>query len=102
MTALAGKYFACTAVYLAFLTVNASAMNCQRFAKEAQSAIKTHVAALQGYDSGLSVDILALKAADQTVGGYCIAASHGGFTYHYTGPGGTFPTSAVAPNGDCP
>jgi type IV pilus assembly protein PilA len=60
------------------------------------------VAALQGYDTGLSPDILPLKAPDQTANNYCIAASHGGFTYHYSGPGGAFPTSAVAPNGDCP
>src|SRR5438270_11142034 len=58
-------------------------------------------AALQGYDSGLSTDILALKAGDQTAGSYCVAATHGNFTFHYTGPGGTFPTSAVV-NGDCP
>src|SRR5438067_38522 len=50
LTALAGKCLACTATYLIFFTLNASAVNCQRFAKEAQSAIKTHVAALQGYE----------------------------------------------------
>ena len=57
--------------------------------------------ALTGYDSGLSADILALKPADQTATNYCIAATHGAFTFHYSGPGGAFPTSAVV-NGDCP
>jgi type IV pilus assembly protein PilA len=56
--------------------------------------------ALQGYDSGLSTDVAVGPAAGQTATSYCIQATHGGFTYHFTGPSGvTIPT---APNGPCP
>src|SRR5947208_6705430 len=47
------------------------------------------VAALQGYDTGLSPDINALAPAKQTANNYCIDATHGGFSYHFSGPGGT-------------
>jgi type IV pilus assembly protein PilA len=56
------------------------------------------VAALQGYDSGLSPDVAVGPAAQQTATGYCIQATHNGFTYHLAGPGGQIP---VAPNGPC-
>jgi prepilin-type N-terminal cleavage/methylation domain-containing protein len=55
-------------------------------------------AALQGYDSGLSADVVVGPAAQQTATAFCIQAAHGGFTYHLNGPGGTIP---VAPNGPC-
>ena len=45
-----GKFVVFAAIYVAWLTSNASAASCQRFAKEAQSAIKTHMAALQRYE----------------------------------------------------
>ena len=45
-----GKYLAFPAVCLVLLTSNANAASCQRFAGEAQSAIKSHVAALQRYE----------------------------------------------------
>ena len=35
---------------MAWLTSNANAASCQRFAREAQSAIKSHVAALQRHE----------------------------------------------------
>jgi hypothetical protein len=37
-------------VCLAFLTYDANAQSCRSFAKDAQSAIKSHVAALQRYE----------------------------------------------------
>jgi hypothetical protein len=49
-TAATVKYLAFIIIYLALLTSNASAASCQRFAGEAQSAIKSHVAALQRYE----------------------------------------------------
>ena len=55
---------------------------------------------LRDYDSGLSTDVTVGPAAGQTASAYCIQASHGGFTYHFVGPGGTVPTGA--PNGACP
>jgi hypothetical protein len=57
------------------------------------------VGALQGYDSGLSSDVAVGPAAGQTATSYCLQATHGGFTYHITGPGGSIPTT---PNGPCP
>jgi type IV pilus assembly protein PilA len=44
---------------------------------------------LKDYDSGLSPDVAVGPAAQQTATGYCIEATHGGFTYHFTGPGGS-------------
>jgi type IV pilus assembly protein PilA len=52
------------------------------------------LASLQGYDSGLSPDVNALKAADQTANSYCIDATHANFTYHITGPGGVITAGA--------
>jgi type IV pilus assembly protein PilA len=52
------------------------------------------VAALQGYDSGLSPDV-AVGGVAGTPGtvpagnAYCLQATHGTFTYHIHGPGGT-------------
>src|SRR5436853_2644683 len=48
--AVAGKCLAFAAIYLGLLTSNASAASCQRFTKETQSAIRSHVAALQRYE----------------------------------------------------
>jgi hypothetical protein len=45
-----GKFIVFGAIYLGWLTSDASAASCQRFAREAQSAIKSHVAALQRYE----------------------------------------------------
>jgi type IV pilus assembly protein PilA len=52
------------------------------------------VGGLQGYDSGLSPDVVVggVAGAPGTAPGansYCLAATHGGFTYHFAGPGGT-------------
>jgi type IV pilus assembly protein PilA len=44
---------------------------------------------LKDYDSGLSPDVAVGPAAQQTDTSYCIQATHGSFTYHITGPGGT-------------
>jgi len=62
------------------------------------------VAGLKGYDNGLSPDIVVggvggAPGTAPTATGYCLAATHGGFTYHFSGPGGSIPT---APNGNCP
>jgi type IV pilus assembly protein PilA len=63
-----------------------------------------NIAALKVYDSGLSQDVV-VGGADgnpgtaPTTGAYCLAATHGGFTYHIVGPGGTIP---LVPNGNCP
>src|SRR5213080_3806580 len=48
-----------------------------------------NLAALSGYDTGLSPDVNAPVPAKQTVNTYCLDATHGGFTYHISGPGGT-------------
>jgi hypothetical protein len=45
-----GKYLFLPAIYLAFLTHHVNAASCRWFGREAQSAIKTHVAALQRYE----------------------------------------------------
>ena len=50
MTPLAGNYIACAAICLVFLTLDANAASCRQFAREAQSAIKIHVAALRRYE----------------------------------------------------
>jgi type IV pilus assembly protein PilA len=56
-------------------------------------------AGLRGtYDSGLSTDVTEGPAAQQTLTGFCLQSTHGGFTYHFSGPGGTIPT---VPNGAC-
>ena len=51
------------------------------------------------YDSGLSTDVTQGPAAGQTANNYCLQSTHGGFTYHFSGPGGVVP---AAPNGACP
>src|SRR3954452_16686348 len=53
-------------------------------------------AALLGptYDSGLSTDVAEGPAAGQTASAYCLQSAHGGFTYHFSGPGGVVPTGA--------
>src|SRR5436305_1745999 len=48
------------------------------------------------YDSGLSTDVTEGPAAGQTTSNYCLQSVHGGFTYHFSGPGGVVPS---APNG---
>ena len=50
--------------------------------------------AMKTYDSGLSTDVAVGPAAGQTINTYCVQASHGGFTYHLTGPGGTIVVNA--------
>ena len=51
MTAAAWtKYLFLPAAYLAFLTHHTNAASCRWFGKEAQSAIKSHVAALQRHE----------------------------------------------------
>ena len=54
---------------------------------------------MQAYDSGLSGDVSVGPVAGQTLTAFCIQAAHGGFTYHFSGPGGSIPS---APNGVCP
>jgi type IV pilus assembly protein PilA len=44
---------------------------------------------MRDYDSGLSTDVTAGPAAQQTATSYCIQATHGGFSYKFVGPGGT-------------
>ena len=51
------------------------------------------------YDSGLSTDVTEGPAAGQTANSYCLQSVHGGFQYHFTGPGGVV---SSAPNGLCP
>jgi len=55
---------------------------------------------LRDYDSGLSTDVTVGPAAGQTATAFCLQATHGGFTYHFSGPGGVVPSGA--PNGVCP
>ena len=55
---------------------------------------------LRDYDSGLSTDVTVGPAAGQTASAFCLQATHGGFTYHFSGPGGVVPSGA--PNGACP
>jgi len=43
----------------------------------------------QSYDTGLSPDI---TAGTITATNYCLQSVHGGFTYHYNGPGGSIQT----------
>src|SRR5687768_23176 len=50
MAAAWRKYLFLSAISLAFLTHHVNAASCRWFGKEAQSAIKTHVAALQRYE----------------------------------------------------
>ena len=62
-----------------------------------------NIAALKGYDSGLSPDVYVggmdgHAGTAPTANTYCLGASHGGFDYHINGPGGSIPT---APNGTC-
>ena len=49
---------------------------------------------LKDYDSGLSPDVAVGAAGLQTATTYCVEATHGGFTYHISGPGGTVVTGA--------
>jgi type IV pilus assembly protein PilA len=51
------------------------------------------------YDNALSTDVTEGPAAGQTINSFCLQSTHGGFTYHFTGPGGVIPN---APNGVCP
>jgi hypothetical protein len=50
MSPLAGKCLASAAIYFILLTFGANAVTCQRLDREARSAIKIHVAALQRYE----------------------------------------------------
>ena len=50
---------------------------------------------LRDYDSGLSTDVTVAGTAP-TATSYCLQSTHGGFTYHIAGPGGT-----ILPNA-CP
>jgi type IV pilus assembly protein PilA len=49
---------------------------------------------LKDYDTGLSADVAVGPAAGNTATAYCIEATHGGFTYHFSGPGGNVVTGA--------
>src|SRR4051794_5345812 len=51
------------------------------------------------YDSALPTDVTEGPAAGQTTTAFCLQSTHGGFTYHFSGPGGVIPTT---PNGACP
>ena len=51
------------------------------------------------YDNALSTDVTEGPAAGQTINTFCLQSTHGGFTYHFSGPGGVIPS---APNGVCP
>src|SRR3954469_3463991 len=53
---------------------------------------------LRDYDSGLSTDVTVGPAAQQPATAFGIQSTHGGFTYHFNGPGGVVPS---APNGAC-
>src|SRR4051812_10897930 len=46
---------------------------------------------LRDYDSGLSTDVTVAGTAP-TATSYCLQSTHGGFTYHFVGPGGTIVT----------
>jgi hypothetical protein len=50
MTHALAKYLFLPTLYMSCLTYDASAASCRWFAKDAQSAIKRHVAALQRYE----------------------------------------------------
>ena len=44
---------------------------------------------LRDYDTGLSTDVTVAGTAAPSATAYCLQAVHGGFTYHFSGPGGT-------------
>jgi type IV pilus assembly protein PilA len=51
------------------------------------------------YDGGLSTDVTQGPVAGQTLTAFCLQATHGTYTYHFSGPGGVIPP---VPNGACP
>jgi type IV pilus assembly protein PilA len=68
--------------------------SAEAFYSDNNTYVGLNVAALTGYDSGLSPDVgvggvAAAAGTAPTVGAFCLSATHGGFTYHYAGPGGT-------------
>jgi type IV pilus assembly protein PilA len=74
--------------------------SAEAYFSDNQTYVGLTVPAMQGYDSGLSGDVAVGPVAGQTVNTFCIQATHGGFTYHFSGPGGSVPSGA--PNGACP
>jgi prepilin-type N-terminal cleavage/methylation domain-containing protein len=73
--------------------------SAEAFYSDNNSYVGMNVAALQGYDTGLSSDVWVAGAdghpgAAPTANGYCLQSTHGGFTYHFSGPGGTVVTAA--------
>src|SRR5437763_15234911 len=61
--------------------------SAEAFYSDNNTYVGLSVAALQGYDTGLSPDVAVGPAAGQTTTAYCLQATHGRFTYHISGPG---------------
>ena len=72
--------------------VRAAIPAIEAFYSDNNTYVGLTVPALQGYDTGLSGDVAVGPVAGQTTTAYCIQATHGGFTYHFSGPGGTIVT----------
>ena len=52
---------------------------------------------LKDYDTGLSADVIVAGVLGNpgtapTATTYCLSSTHGGFTYHFSGPGGSVVT----------
>jgi type IV pilus assembly protein PilA len=75
--------------------------SAEAFFSDNQTYAGLTVAGLRGYDSGLSGDVAVGGVAGEPgtapdANSYCLSATHGGFKYHFAGPGGTQAA------GDCP
>jgi type IV pilus assembly protein PilA len=68
--------------------------SAEAFYSDNQTYAGMDVAALQGYDTGLSADVKVGGVAGEPgtapgANSYCLSSVHGGFKYHFVGPGGT-------------
>jgi type IV pilus assembly protein PilA len=75
--------------------------SAEAFYSDNQTYVGLSPATLAGYDTGLSPDVKVggvgtEPGAAPTANTYCLSSVHGGFKYHFVGPGGTQAT------GDCP
>jgi prepilin-type N-terminal cleavage/methylation domain-containing protein len=73
--------------------------SAEAYYSDQQTYVGLNIAGLQGYDSGLSGDVYVAGADGHagtapTANTYCLAAVHGGFTYHFSGPGGSVQAGA--------
>jgi prepilin-type N-terminal cleavage/methylation domain-containing protein len=73
--------------------------SAEAYYSDNNSYLNMNIAALKGYDSGLSTDVQVAGADGNpgtapTATTYCLQATHGGFEYHLAGPGGTITAGA--------